>query len=154
MIPPGDARETVNRIKVCREKVRQIEKKVRGVKENTVKFLRHLRWKGDSSGAWEVVGLVITENFVIRSSHTDIPVLPLAVLRVGLNAGMDLRQLYLWVKSEKWLPKKGRHFDIVATEVQFNQHALRQNGVTKPRPLEYMTEFLPTSAKEFMEPSA
>jgi hypothetical protein len=154
MIPPGDARETVNRIKVCREKVRQIEKKVRGVKKNTVKFLRHLRWKGDSWGTWEVVGLVITENFVLRSSHTDIPVLPLAVLLVGLNAGMDVRQLLLWVKSEKWLPKKGRHFDIVATEVRFNQHALRQYGVTKPRPLEYMTEFLPTSAKEVMEPSA
>ena len=154
MIPPGDARETVNRIKVTREKVRQIEKKVRGVKKNILAFLRHLRWKGNSSGIWEVIGVVISENFVFRSSDTNIPVLPPAVLRVGLNAGMNLRQLHLWLKSDKWLPKKGLHFDIEATEVRFNQHTLGQNGVTKPRPLEYMTGFLPTSAKEFMEQSS
>jgi hypothetical protein len=154
MIAPGDARETVNRIKVCREKVRQVEKKAKRINENTVKFLRHLRWKGYSSGTWEVVGLVITENFVVRSSNTDIPVFPLAVLRAGLDAGMDVRQLYLWAKSERWLPKEGRHFDVIPTEVRFKKHALRQHGVTKLRSLEYVTEFLPKSASEFMEPNA
>ena len=154
MIQPGDPRETVNRIKVCREKVMQMEKKIRGVKNNTPTLLRRLGWKGGKPATWEVVGLVITENFVFRSSDTDIPMLPMAVLRVGLNSGMNARQLHRWLKSEKWLPKKGQHFEIGPDQVQFGPHMLGQYGLTNLRPLEYIREFLPTTVKEFIEPKA
>lgn len=149
MIPPGDTRETINRIKVCREKVTQVEKKVRAVQKHTVRFLRHLGWKGSTRANWEVVGLVITENFVFRSSNADIPMVPVAVLRVGLNAGMNARQLHLWLKSERWLPKKGQHFGIKQDDVRFDHHTLTHYSLTNPRPLQYIREFLPARAKEF-----
>jgi hypothetical protein len=152
MIPPGDARETANRMKVCKEKVIQVEKKVRCLKKDTVTFLRRLGWKGGRPASWEVVGFVITENFVFRSSNADIPMLPLDVLRVGLTAGINAQQLYLWLKSEKWLPRKGQHFDIAQDDVRFDRYTLTQYSLAKPRPLQYIREFLPATVKECVEP--
>jgi hypothetical protein len=149
MIPPGDPREIVNRMKVCREKVIQVEKKVRGVKKDTLTFLRRLGWKGSRPASWEVVGFVITENFGFRSSNADIPMLPLDVLRVGLTAGINAQQLHLWLKSERWLPRKGEHFHIVQDDVRFDLYTLSQYSLANPRPLQYIREFLPTTVKEF-----
>ena len=124
------------------------------MQKDTFTFLRQLGWKGERRASWEVVGLVITENFVFRSSNADIPMLPLAVLRVGLNAGINAGQLHLWLKSERWLPKKEQHFEIEQDDVRFDQHTLTQYSLTKPRPLQYIREFLPMTVKEFAEPGA
>jgi hypothetical protein len=121
------------------------------VKNDAFRFLRQLGWKNGRPARWEVVGFVITENFVFRSSNADIPMLPLAVLRVGLTAGINAQQLYLWLKSERWLPKKDQHFGIVQNEVRFDRYTVTQYSLTKPRPLQYIREFLPATVKEFVE---
>jgi len=151
MIPPGDVRETVNRIKVCGEKVLQVGRKTRGVADNVATFLRLLGWKGSITPmAWEIFGFVVTENFVFRSANMDIPMVPLAVLRLGLEAGLDAKRLYSWLRSESWLPKKGQHFEIAEEKMRFGRFSITQDSVSNPRPFKYMREFLPGTLKDFI----
>ena len=150
MIPPGDVRETINRTKVCREKVTQTEKKIKILKKDTVSFLRQLRCIA-AAERWNVVGFVVTKNFVFRSFNAEIPMLPLEVLRAGFNERLNAQELHTWLKSESWLPQENEHFEVVREQFEFGSYTLDHVGIKKPRPLKYLREFLPTSAKSFLE---
>jgi hypothetical protein len=152
MIPPGDARETINRTKVCREKVIQTEKKIKAVKKDVASFLRQLRCSAVADH-WNVAGFVVTKNFVLRSSNVEIPMLPMEVLRAGLSGRFNAQELHTWLKSESWLPQENEHFEVVCEESGFGSYTVDHRGINKPRPLKYLREFLPTSAMRFLKNS-
>ncbi len=149
MIPPGDARETINRIRACREKAVQAEKKVNAVRSDTKLFLRHLRCDA-SIDKWNILGFVVTENFVMRSPNPNIPIVSKEVLEAGLNNHVNAERLHQWLSSETWLPREKEHFETMCEGTTFGSYTLERIGVGTARPAKYLKSFLPQNAAEFM----
>lgn len=114
MLGPGDPREVQNRKRVCLEKVNQLERKLCWLKRHTVDIARLAFPTAadiNSGQSWNVVGIVVIENFGgTRSLNPDIPVMPSGLFKFGMRHAGSLLQFATWSRSLIWLPQEGAAF--------------------------------------------
>jgi hypothetical protein len=114
MLQPGDPREVHNRKKVCREKVAQLERKMRWLSVRKSNALQLLGLSAENAAEWQLAGVVSVDAFGgVLSQNADIPVLPNNIFKRGLEKAFSLSGFVLWSKSLLWLPKEDEHFRIV-----------------------------------------
>lgn len=114
MLQPGDPREVHNRKKVCREKVAQLERKMRWLSVRKSNALQLLGLSAENAAEWQLAGVVSVDAFGgVLSPNADIPVLPNNIFKRGLEKAFSLSGFVLWSKSLLWLPKEDEHFRIV-----------------------------------------
>jgi hypothetical protein len=114
MLQPGDPREVHNRKKVCREKVAQLERKVKWIGVRKSIALQSLGLDADDASEWSCAGVVSVDAFGgVLSSNSELPLLPNNIFKQGLEKASSLREFVLWSQSLFWLPKEGEHFRVV-----------------------------------------
>lgn len=114
MLQPGDPREVHNRKKVCREKVAQLERKMRWLSVRKSNALQLLGLSAENAAEWQLAGVVSVDAFGgVLSPNADIPVLPNNIFKRGLEKASSLSGFVLWSKSLLWLPKEDEHFRII-----------------------------------------
>jgi hypothetical protein len=114
MLQPGDPREVHNRKKACREKVAQLERKLRWLSVRKSNALQLLGLSAENAEEWQLAGVVSVDAFGgVLSPNADIPLLPNNIFKRGLESASSLRGFVLWCKSLLWLPKENVHFRIV-----------------------------------------
>jgi hypothetical protein len=134
MLQPGDPREVLNRKKVCREKVEQLERKMQWLSVRKPIALQSLGLNGEDAAEWQYAGVVSVDAFGgVLSPNAELPVLPNKVFKQGLEKASSLREFVLWSKSLRWLPKEGVHFGIVTqtTELPGFEKPLVTLGIEK-----------------------
>ncbi|MCG7872676.1 MAG: hypothetical protein JAZ11_11300 [Candidatus Thiodiazotropha lotti] len=116
MLQPGDPREVQNRKRVCWQKVDQLERKVQWLQLHAFEAIRHVfNVSGDvgNTGSWNVVGVVVIENFGgTRSSKAKLPIMTSALFELGVLNATSLEQFGEWSQSLVWLPQEGLHFEV------------------------------------------
>ena len=127
-LQPGDAREVQQRINVCGQKVKQLERKIEYIRKDTFKILKNQFKDIKESENWNVEGCVVIKGFGGRESrNSNIPIITLDVLNLGATEINNLSELYFWVKSKSWLPVEGIHYKSLIEEVDLD-------GVSVSRP--------------------
>lgn len=112
MLQPGDVREVSDRTKVCEEKVEQLDRKLKFIKDNVNEVLSNYfpRAEVDESRL-SVNGAVVLKGYGGKPSKIDrVPITTAEILKVGLNYTSDLKVLHTWLSDKDWLPCKGKHF--------------------------------------------
>lgn len=112
MIQPGDVREVINRIKVCREKITQLNRKLSFLRKNIKEILPNAFGITQSTNnPWRIEGFVVIQGFGGHTSEIQsIPLITASALRIGLEEISTLPTLYEWARELKWLPVNGKHF--------------------------------------------
>lgn len=114
MLQPGDPREVHNRKKVCREKVTQLERKIKWLNARKPIALQTLGLNTEDAAEWHYAGIVSIDAFGgVLSPNAELPLLPNTIFKQGLEKAYSLKEFVLWSKSLRWLPKEDEHFRVV-----------------------------------------
>ncbi|TXH88901.1 MAG: hypothetical protein E6Q78_09555 [Rhodoferax sp.] len=114
MLQPGDPREVHNRKKVCREKVAQLERKMRWLNVRKAIALQTLGLNADGANEWHYAGVVSVDAYGgVLSPNSELPLLPNNIFKQGLEKASSLSEFVSWSRSLRWLPKEDEHFRIV-----------------------------------------
>lgn len=147
MLQPGDPREIINRVDACSQKVAQISRKVKFIQKNITSILINLLSISEPGNNWTVLGAVVIEGFGGNlSPHSDLPIISIEALKIGLGIFSDAPKLHEWITSLAWLPQPEIHFLNHTNEIE--------NPITKI----YQPSFLITAAgssyHEYLKSSA
>ncbi|MEJ8674353.1 hypothetical protein [Chromobacterium amazonense] len=130
MNQPGDAREVFNRIKVCNEKVSQLERKIDFVsnfKEEIILRTFPTTNYNDDADEYSVNGAVVIQGFGGHASNKDcIPIITLEALEIGTKNITSLTKLYDWIKSLTWLPQENKDFKETIEELAIGDSFLHR----------------------------
>ena len=149
MLPPGDPREVQNRKKECGKKVKQLQRKIKFIKDNVACFMEnYFKIKVDKT--WDVYGAVIIEGFGgAKSTDPNLPVIIKYIAELGLENSNSIRQFGTWCSSGEWLPQDGTHYDRGHDRIETNEESIEYSTIgTLCTPYEYR-EFLTESLKRF-----
>lgn len=114
-IPPGDPREIYNRRAAIDEKVKQVARKEKGVKQHISAILKQC---GIShiSGNWLVRSLVVTGGYSGHPSSLPylIPIVPQAVFEKVISSNQSLISIHELFATPLWLPRPGIDFELLS----------------------------------------
>lgn len=152
MLPPGDPREVMNRLRVVAEKVEQLQRKVTFGREQTAALFQALSRDLDGSD-WQIAGAVVLDGFVGRESDArlDVPVVPLEIVKRTMGSFTSLKQWYTWLRSKSWLPTPGRDFVIEPWELTFGPIRMEGRHARLTRDESYFSSDLVESTKPYLD---
>jgi hypothetical protein len=118
MLGPGDPREVQNRKKACLEKVEQLHRKVEHVSKRPDVLGSSVFGLKSAAIEWVIDGIVLIAGFAgTRSPSSQFPIMPVRLFELGLNQASSLSALVDWCLGLSWLPKEGRHFNVVEQDI-------------------------------------
>jgi len=152
MLPPGDPREVMHRLRVGSEKVEQVHRKVAFGKEHT-RLLLHALGRADDGSDWQVAGAVVLDGFVGRESEDrrDLPVVPLEIVRRSIRLFTSLRQWHAWLRAKDWLPTADRDFVVEPWELNVGPIKIEGQHARLAREASYFSSDLVVSMKPYID---
>jgi hypothetical protein len=149
LLQPGDPREVNNRMKVCREKVMQLKKKLDAARTIAEPILKMLGI-ADNGQSWHVLGVVIVDGFIAVGPESEtIPIIPVPIFEIGSIHCKNLKCLHEWLVSGVCLPQQGLHFNSSPVTAKFRKHRVRWGGFRIRHGSQYLPNYVAATAAKF-----
>jgi len=147
MIQPGDAREVLNRMTACYEKVKQAERKLVFAKSH-ISLLTSLL-DLDPTQTWKLSAAVVNGGFggIPFPCPNEIPIMPAEVFVRILRLIPDLDKAHAFACSTLWLPRLGLDFERPVEETDLWGVKFAIGRLTHGH-RSYLQESLPQYARE------
>ena len=121
MLGPGDPREVQNRKKECLKKVSQLHRKVEWISARAnaaAAVALNCAQSSESADHWVTSGVVLIAGFGgMRSPDGRYPIIPVRLFERAMAKASSLDALAAWCAGLSWLPREGKHFNIVKMEI-------------------------------------
>jgi hypothetical protein len=148
MLQPGDPRDVRNRKTACKEKVRQLARKLEWLQPRLQLALDTLGISTTDLDRWNVEGVVVIKTFGgTLSPLVNIPVLTMAVFLQGIEHARSMKHFAEWSQSLRWLPQESLHFKQTSQTVAL--HGLKKKltaaGIEKACSLRVYKKFVEQS---------
>jgi hypothetical protein len=147
MIQPGDAREVLNRMSVCYEKVEQAERKLTFSKSHISLLTNILDL--DPTKNWKLNAAVVIEGFggIPSPRPNETPIVPVEVFVRIFGLISDLDKAHAFLCSTLWLPRLGLDFERPVEETDLWGVKFAIGGLTHGHQ-SYLRESLPQYTRE------
>jgi hypothetical protein len=121
LLGPGDPREVQNRKKECLKKVSQVHRKVEWISARAAAaaaMALNCALSSDSADHWITTGVVLIAGFGgMRSPDARYPIIPVRLFERAMAKASSLDALAAWCEGLSWLPREGKHFNVVTMEI-------------------------------------
>ncbi|TDS84906.1 hypothetical protein EDF78_11956 [Rahnella sp. BIGb0236] len=151
MLTPSDPNEVFYKIKECRKKVVQAEKKLFHAKMHIDFILDKLGIKEQDTTSWAVCAIVLIEGFS-GINYPDMPqikMLPSWVHEKVITGSHSLREFSGFILSDSWLPKERMHYKKIKHNITFAGKQISVDGMELTNIDDYLHHYIPTKLIEY-----
>jgi hypothetical protein len=146
MLPPGDAREVVEKASEARKKPPKLRRMIDVTSSRLVATLKDffsIDVDASQSTSWEVYGVVVIEGASgFGGGLNDPPIIPSRVFIAGLQTVDSLRTFNSWSTSLDWLPKEGSHYTITVDARRVGETTIEMSGVRLRNDSDYFSSHI------------